>query len=58
MYELSRMAHFNALISNEVTRMRLMKKHICDRAMKVHDTNVMYSQSIGLQASEKELDTD
>ena len=57
-HELSRMADFNALISNEVMRMRLMKKHICDRAMKVHDTNVIYSQSIGLHASEKQVDTD
>ena len=56
--ELSWPTGFNAPISKEVKTMQLMKKHVGVGAIKVYDTNVIYSRIIGLQASVREVDID
>ena len=43
---------FKGPISKAVKMMQLMKKHVGAGAMKVYDTNVIYSRTSGLQASE------
>ena len=57
-FELSWPTGFNAPISTEVKTMQLMKKHVGVGAIKVYDTNVIYSLIIGLQASGREVDID
>ena len=57
-FELSWPTGFNAPISKEVKTMQLMKKHVGVGAIKVYDTNVIYSRIIGLQASGREVDID
>ena len=57
-FELSWPTGFNAPISKEVNTMQLMKKHVGVGAIKVYDTNVIYSRIIGLQASGREVDID
>ena len=57
-FELSWPTGFNAPISTEVKTMQLMKKHVGVGAIKVYDTNVIYSRIIGLQASGREVDID
>ena len=48
-FELSWPTGFNAPISKKT--MQLMKKHVGVGAIKVYDTNVIYSRIIGLQGS-------
>ena len=55
-FELSWPTGFNAPISKEVKTMQLMKKHVGVSAIKLYDTNVIYSRIIGLQASGREVE--
>ena len=57
-FELSWPTGSNAPISKEVKTMQLMKKHVGVGAIKVYDNNVIYSRSIGSQASGRDVDID